>query len=33
MKGYEFLDRVGTFRMEKPENNGYLYFPLPAKAD
>jgi len=32
MKGYEFLDRVGTFRMEKPENNGYLYFPVAGES-
>lgn len=28
MTGYEFLDRLGTFRLEKPENTGYLYFPI-----
>jgi len=32
MKGYDFLDRVGTFRMEQPENNGYLYFPIAGET-
>lgn len=31
MTGYEFLDRYGTFRMESPENTGYLYFPIAGE--
>lgn len=31
MAGYEFLDRFGTFRMERPENTGYLYFPIAGE--
>lgn len=31
MAGYEFLDRLGTFRMEQPENTGYLYFPVAGE--
>lgn len=31
MAGYEFLDRYGTFRMENPENTGYLYFPIAGE--
>lgn len=32
MAGYEFLDRYGTFRMENPENTGYLYFPIAGES-
>lgn len=31
MKGYEFLDCQGTFRMKQPENTGYLYFPVAGE--
>lgn len=31
MERYEFLDRYGTFRMENPENTGYLYFPIAGE--
>ncbi|WP_429144453.1 GH36-type glycosyl hydrolase domain-containing protein [Anaerotaenia torta] len=28
MKGYEFLDEKGRFRLENPESTSYLYFPI-----
>ena len=31
MSGYKFLDRMGTFKMESPENTGYLYFPVAGE--
>ncbi len=31
MSGYKFLDRMGTFQMENPENTGYLYFPVAGE--
>jgi len=31
MSGYKFLDRMGTFQMEYPENTGYLYFPVAGE--
>ena len=31
MSGYKFLDRKGTFKMENPENTGYLYFPVAGE--
>lgn len=31
MSGYKFLDRMGTFCMENPENTGYLYFPVAGE--
>jgi len=31
MSGYKFLDRMGTFKMENPENTGYLYFPVAGE--
>lgn len=32
MKKCEFLDSCGTFRLEKPENTSYLYFPVANEA-
>ncbi len=32
MKKCEFLDSYGTFRLEKPENTSYLYFPVANEA-
>lgn len=32
MKGYRFTDKVGSFYMEKPEQNSYLYFPLAGES-
>ncbi len=29
--GYRFLDNRGTFRLEQPENTGYLYFPVAGE--
>lgn len=31
-KAYEFIDKNGSFRMEKPERNSYLYFPLAGDS-
>lgn len=31
MNGYQFLDQKGTFRIEYPENTGYLYFPVAGE--
>lgn len=28
---YEFLDRQGTFRLERPDNTSYLYFPIAGE--
>ena len=30
-KSYEFLDDKGTFRLERPENVSYLYFPIAGE--
>lgn len=32
MKGYTYTDRYGSFRMQKPEFNSYLYFPLAGES-
>lgn len=32
MKGYRFTDKDGSFYMEKPEQNSYLYFPLAGES-
>lgn len=32
MAGYEFLDKKGTFLIERPENTSYLYFPIAGEA-
>ena len=32
MMGYSYSDRFGTFHMEKPEWNSYLYFPLAGES-
>ncbi len=32
MKGYEFLDEKGVFRLENPEATSYLYFPIANEA-
>lgn len=32
MKQCEFLDSFGTFRLEKPEDTSYLYFPIANEA-
>lgn len=32
MKGYEFIDNKGTFRLKEPEKNSYSYFPLANEA-
>lgn len=32
MSGYKFLDKKGTFVMERPENTSYLYFPIAGEA-
>ncbi len=32
MKGYSYTDKYGTFHMEKPEYNSYLYFPLAGES-
>lgn len=31
MTGYEFLDDKGTFQLERPEETGYLYFPIAGE--
>lgn len=31
-KGYEFIDKNGTFRMRFPEHTSYLYFPLAGDS-
>ena len=31
IKSYEFLDDMGTFRLEQPENVSYLYFPIAGE--
>ena len=31
-KGYEFIDKNGTFRMKSPGNTSYLYFPLAGDS-
>ena len=31
MSGYKFLDRKGTFKLDYPENTGYLYFPVAGE--
>ena len=31
-KGYEFIDKNGSFRMKSPENTSYLYFPLAGDS-
>jgi len=31
LTGYRFLDRKGTFYMDDPDNNSYLYFPLAGE--
>ncbi len=31
MKGYQFLDHKGTFYLEQPESNSYLYFPIAGE--
>lgn len=32
MKAYSFIDQYGSFRMEQPEKNSYLYFPLAGES-
>lgn len=32
MKQLSFLDQQGSFRMAKPENTSYLYFPMASEA-
>lgn len=32
MREYKFTDRNGSFHMEKPERNSYLYFPLAGES-
>lgn len=32
MKGYSYTDRFGSFHMQKPEYNSYLYFPLAGES-
>lgn len=32
MKGYRFTDENGSFYLEKPEQNSYLYFPLAGES-
>ena len=32
MKGYEFVDDKGTFRLEDPDLYSYLYFPDGASS-
>lgn len=32
MNEYRFIDEYGSFRMEKPEQNSYLYFPLAGES-
>lgn len=32
MKGYEFLDNKGTFKLNHPERNSYSYFPLANES-
>lgn len=32
MSGYEFLDKKGTFVLNRPENTSYLYFPIAGEA-
>lgn len=32
MKGYEFKDKCGTFQLENPELNSYLYFPIANES-
>lgn len=31
IKGYEFLDDKGTFRLEQPDGVSYLYFPIAGE--
>jgi len=31
LANYRFLDNMGTFYLEDPENNSYLYFPLAGE--
>lgn len=32
MKKYEYIDKLGTFRMEQPEKTSYLYFPIAGES-
>lgn len=32
MKAYSFIDQYGSFHMEHPEKNSYLYFPLAGES-
>ncbi len=32
MSGYSYTDRYGSFHMENPERNSYLYFPLAGES-
>lgn len=32
MKAYTYTDKFGSFHMEKPEHNSYLYFPLAGES-
>lgn len=32
MRGYSYIDRFGSFHMQKPEGNSYLYFPLAGES-
>lgn len=32
MKAYTYTDKFGSFHMEKPERNSYLYFPLAGEC-
>ena len=31
VKMYQFTDKNGTFKMERPENYNYLYFPVAGE--
>lgn len=31
MSGYEYLDEKGTFRLQNPDQTGYLYFPIAGE--
>ena len=32
MSRYSYTDQYGSFRMQKPEFNSYLYFPLAGES-
>ncbi len=31
-KGYTYIDRLGSFRLENPEDTSFLYFPLAGES-